>query len=423
MSLKDNDRIPAEGNRLANLAIHTKTEQAKREHSVQTAFAFFNETSDQLARSYKLLEDKVHQLNIDFHAVDAERAVESKRNTELEQRMKALLDFLPGGVIVLNARGVIIESNPAANSLLESVLHGRVWRHVIADCFAPKNDDGFEVSTKAGRRLSISTSSLGVEGQIILLTDQTETRQLQEHLSRSERLSAMGKMVSALAHQIRTPLSAAMLYAGHLCDSELDSEMHARFSKKCLSRLQHMEKQVRDMMLFVKSELPLNDVITARDLERELKAAAEVAIHAGGCHSHWVNHDPNLLIKCHQEALVSSLMNLINNAIQSSDQKVKLRVCFAAVAASHNKCLRISIQDNGNGMSEETLNRVQEAFTTTKVQGTGLGLSVMRSVAKAHGAEFSLRSIEGKGSVAFVDIPIATHDKEINLTSVQTESK
>ena len=77
---------------------------------------------------------------------------------------------------------------------------------------------------KSGRRVSISTRSLDQEiGQIILITDQTETRRLQGELSREQRLSALGKTVSALAHQIRTPLSAATLYASHLFEKDLTS--------------------------------------------------------------------------------------------------------------------------------------------------------------------------------------------------------
>jgi len=74
-------------------------------------------------------------------------------------------------------------------------------------CFSPRDDDGHEVSNHQGKRISIATRSLDKDGQIILLTDQTETRQLQANLSRHERLSALGKMVSTLAHQVRTPLS------------------------------------------------------------------------------------------------------------------------------------------------------------------------------------------------------------------------
>jgi len=389
---------------LSSNALPQKEEQVSRQQSLEAAFAFFNETSEQLATSYRALESKVQQLSQELDTSEAKRFEENKKNSALEQRMRALLDFLPGGVIVLNSRGVIVESNPTAQDLLGTELNGKVWRHVITESFAPKNDDGLEVSTKNGRRLSISTSSLGEDGQILLLTDQTQTRQLQDQLSRNERLSAMGKMVSALAHQIRTPLSAAILYAGNLANGSFEPDVQQRFAEKCLGRLRHMEKQVRDMMLFVKSELPLNDIISIQQLEMELKAAAEVALSSPNCQCRWVNEALDLEIKCHKEALVSSLMNLINNAIQSSSTKVDIRVYFARCSGNPERLL-LKVEDNGDGMDENTMQKIQQMFTTTKSQGTGLGLSVVKTVAKAHGAEFSLESEKGIGTTAIFSIP------------------
>ena len=391
--------------RHTNAALADSTFDDKRE-SLTAAFAFFNETSQQLAHSYELLEQRVQLLSSELDKVAEEKEQEHRKKQKIASQMRALLNFLPGGVIVLDSKGYILEANPAAQQLLDIPLEGRLWREAITECFAPKNDDGLEVSTRNGKRISIATSSLGNDGQIILLTDQTETRRLQEHLSRSERLSAMGKMVSALAHQIRTPLSAAMLYAGHLCNSELVPEKRTQFSKKLYSRLQHMEKQVRDMMLFVKSELPLNDVVSLSDLELGLREAAEVALHTTDSACQWTNTHPTLGIKCHREALISAIMNLINNGIQACDGSPKLSVEITCIEKDAKRFAQISVVDFGEGIDTGELDRSQEMFVTTKAQGTGLGLSVVQSVARAHGGTFELHSQRGKGSQARIEIPI-----------------
>ncbi len=391
--------------RHTNAALADSTFDDKRE-SLTAAFAFFNETSQQLAHSYELLEQRVQLLSSELDKVAEEKEQEHRKKQKIASQMRALLNFLPGGVIVLDSKGYILEANPAAQQLLDIPLEGRLWREAITECFAPKNDDGLEVSTRNGKRISIATSSLGNDGQIILLTDQTETRRLQEHLSRSERLSAMGKMVSALAHQIRTPLSAAMLYAGHLCNGELVPEKRTQFSKKLYSRLQHMEKQVRDMMLFVKSELPLNDVVSLSDLELGLREAAEVALHTTDSACQWTNTHPTLGIKCHREALISAIMNLINNGIQACDGSPKLSVEITCIEKDAKRFAQISVVDFGEGIDTGELDRSQEMFVTTKAQGTGLGLSVVQSVARAHGGTFELHSQRGKGSQARIEIPI-----------------
>jgi len=374
--------------------------------SLTAAFEFFNETSEQLTNSYQLLERRVQQLTDELDQVAAEKEQADENKQLVEGRMQALLNFLPGGVIVLDARGYILEANPAAKQLLDSGLEGMLWRDVIQQCFAPKNDDGLEVSTNAGKRVSIATSSLGNDGQIILLTDQTETRKVQETLSRNERLSAMGKMVSALAHQIRTPLSAALLYSGHLCNPEISSDKKDVFSKKVLGRLQHMEKQVRDMMLFVKSELPLNDIISLADLEIGLREASEVALMTSNVVCQWHNRYPNRQIKCHREALISALMNLINNGVQACDTAPKITITFDCFLRDEREYVRVSIVDDGVGIEETKLADAQQIFVTTKAQGTGLGISVVQSVTRAHGGSFSLRSVVNKGTDASIEIPI-----------------
>ena len=118
--------------------------------------------------------------------------------------MGQLYNELPSGLIVIDGNGVVEQANRVAVSLLGEPLQGLLWRHIIDRSFAPKNDDGHEISLKNGRRIQLSISSLeGRPGQLILLTDLTDTRLLQEHVAKLQRLSSLGKMVASLAHQIR----------------------------------------------------------------------------------------------------------------------------------------------------------------------------------------------------------------------------
>jgi two-component system sensor histidine kinase FlrB len=246
--------------------------------------------------------------------VSAKRLEELAAKENIAVRLEGLLKVLPGGVIVLDARGLIAEANPAAKEMLGEPLEGLRWLDIIQRSFCPREDDGHEISTNDGRRVSIATRSLAEDGQIILLTDQTETRRLQSELSRHERLSALGRMVSALAHQIRTPLSAAMLYAGHLCDGQLAEDKRQNFSEKLLRRLNHMERQVQDMLVFVKGDMPLNDEITCAELQQGIEEETEVLLSSHGVSCSWRNSCPTHLLRCHKDALIGAVLNLINNA-------------------------------------------------------------------------------------------------------------
>lgn len=371
---------------------------------LHAAFALFNQMSQQLSDSYQHLESRVADLTAELHAVSAKRLEELAEKENIAVRLESLLKVLPGGVIVLDARGRIAEANPAATDMLGEPLTGLRWLDVIQRSFCPREDDGHEISTKDGRRVSIATRSLAEDGQIILLTDQTETRRLQSELSRHERLSALGRMVSALAHQIRTPLSAAMLYAGHLCGGELSADKRQDFSEKLLRRLNHMERQVQDMLVFVKGDMPLNDEITCAELQQGIEEETEMLLTTQGVSCTWRNSCPTHLLRCHKDALIGAVLNLINNAVQAGGPSVRLGISMNITASGD---LNLAVVDNGPGIGAELLSTVKDVFVTTKAQGTGLGLSVVDTVAERHGGKFVLQSQPGQGTCAQLLLPLA----------------
>ncbi|MFA7553478.1 MAG: ATP-binding protein [Spongiibacteraceae bacterium] len=392
---------------------------ARSREELMSAFEVFNSVSAQLAETYQEMEQRVGSLNQELHQVAEQRLQELKEKERITQRLESLLNLLPAGVVVLDSTGLVTECNPAALDFLGEPLLGEVWRDVISRCFAPQLDDGHEISLKDGRRISMVTRSLeGGPGQLILLTDLTETRELQRRLDRHRRLSEMGRMMSSLAHQIRTPLSAAMLYAGHLCESELTPEQNQRFSEKILSRLQHLDQQVKDMLIFVKGDVKLTGSIALKELFSELEAAMEVAVQSNQSSYRIDNPCGEVLIQCNRESMVGALMNLINNAIQSKSAAVELNITAELITPEQ---LQIRIADNGDGINEQVLKNLQEPFFTTKSQGTGLGLMVVRSVVLAHHGQFELRSRPGVGTTAVLTLPVMVADNRITGSSALAE--
>jgi two-component system sensor histidine kinase FlrB len=365
----------------------------------------FNQLSNQLADSYQHLEQRVMDLTDELDTVSEQRIDELQAKEQLAQRLEVLINVLPGGVIVLDKHGFIIESNPTAESLLEPGLQGRKWRKVIQACIVPKNDDGHEVSNRQGKRISIVTRSLGAEGQIILLTDQTETRNLQAELSRNDRLSALGKMVSTLAHQVRTPLSSAMLYANHLCRGDISLSQRDEFSHKLVNRLHYMERQVRDMLLCVKGDVPITDTVSVSQLQKTLAESIEMPIKAYGAHCKWETlvADDSCAIQCNLDAMCGALLNLVNNSLQACKEPAEITIRFEC----KDQNLSISILDNGSGIEQAVEPQLKTMFFTTKAQGTGIGLSVVRIVAQSHGGEFYLSNRPQGGTCACITLPLS----------------
>ncbi len=367
---------------------------------LEQSLALVRDISGQLGES-EGMQARVAELQDQLAESAAQRLQELDEKERLANRLQSLLDLLPGGVIVIDGQGRVREANPVALDLLGAPLEGALWREVIARSFSPRSDDGHEISLKDGRRVSIATRSLNIEpGQLVLLTDLTETRRLQEQLARHERLSAIGRMVASLAHQIRTPLSSALLYASHLEQGGLSAEHQQRFAGRLKDRLNELEHQVRDMLVFARGDLPLEDRLTPAELLAALRVAAETQLE--GIAVRWQCDAHSGALLCNRDTLVGALLNLVENALQAATGDTRLKIHLF----SRGALLRLSISDNGAGIDAATLARVGEPFFTTRATGTGLGLAVVNSVARAHSGALALRSRPGRGTCATLQLPL-----------------
>lgn len=373
----------------------------QEDEAVDSALELFNRMSRQITDSYRTLESRVNQLSGELSQESMQRQQELEQKEQLADRLSTLLKALPAGVVVLDSQGVVTQTNPAAIALLGEPLDGERWVDVIHRCFAPRRDDGHEVSLKDGRRVSIEIRTMENQpGQLILLTDQTETRQLQSQLAHAQRLSAMGKMVASLAHQIRTPLSAAILYGGHLSQEDLDEEMRQRCASRLMSRLTHLEQQVRDMLIFARGETRLAEELSAATLVSALDSAVEGMKLNADTRVSMVNEvADDCRLMCNRDALVGACTNLVNNSLEAGASNVAVQV------VSEGSELVIRVLDNGPGFPASEASRLLEAFYTTKSHGTGLGLAVVQAVVKAHQGHFHIEALEQGGAVATLRLP------------------
>lgn len=304
-------------------------------------------------------------------------------------RLTHLVDELPSGVVMVDTSGVITSSNQAAIDMLGEPLIGEYWFDVIRRSFAPKDDDGYEVSLADGRRVKLSICPLEDHmGQLIVVTDLTETRLMQERISHMQRLSALGKMVASLAHQVRTPLSAALLYASNLGRENLPSVSKTKFHSKLMSRLDDIGQQVNNMLLFARSGgNEVVETISLQQLLTEVKHGAEAMISQQAVDVAVNLPDPDVLIQGNKSALASAIQNLIHNSLQAIVEgnliDGVIRIGAFCDEQDPEKVI-IRVEDNGSGMEKNVRDKVFEPFYTTKSHGTGLGLAVVKAVAHAH---------------------------------------
>ncbi|GAA0853655.1 sensor histidine kinase [Aliiglaciecola litoralis] len=353
------------------------------------------------------------QATTDF--AHTELADQERRNTtqvsrrEFEQlksqatRLEHLLQVMPAGVVVVNGRGIVKQANAVARDLLGEPLEGQLWRNIISRSFKPQADDGHEVSLHDGRKVKLSITPLNEEpGQLIVLTDLTETRQLQQRISHMQRLSSLGKTVASVVHQIRTPLSAAILYASNLASHKLTDQARERFSEKLTHRLKELESQVNDMLLFAKSgEQQVVQSIEVNQLLEQVAAASENMLSQADASLSLKLSDQPLTVIGNQPALLGAIQNLIHNAIQAQPQcQIELGCEYA------DNGVHISVKDNGPGVDPSTMHRLFEPFFTSKSHGTGLGLAVVATVAKSHTGSVRVHNMEGQGACFTLQLPL-----------------
>lgn len=385
----------------------SRTKPSSRQEQLARAFREFEHASADLTAQYRQLESQVADLTAELATARSTGQQQAEENSRLASRLEHLLNGLPAGVVVLDGNGTVQECNPVACELLGESLGGERWRDVVERAFAPRVDDGHDMSLVSGRRVSIATEAMrGEPGQILVLTDVTETRRLQQQLEHHRRLSAKTEVAAALAHQIRTPLSAAMLYASSLTATGLEEARHRGFAEKLLGRLRHLEALVDDMLLFARGGGVLDaeagsmaDLLTA--LVREVETCPEVRV--GTFLLRIDNQAPGAEIRCNRTALLSALQNLVGNAIQACAGRGELDI---RVRMAGTTCVQIEFVDNGPGVPEAIRESLFEPFVTSRSQGTGLGLAVVQAVISGHGGDINLATDGGKGAHFLVRLPV-----------------
>lgn len=221
-------------------------------------------------------------------------------------------------------------------------------------------------------------------------------------LARRERLSALGEMAAKLAHQLRTPLAAALLYVGHLTRPSLDEADRLRFATKAMDRLRYLERLIADMLAFVRgaqgmrSRFPVGGLLAdLRQLFEPQAAALEVVVE-------FVDEVGDLEITADRQALAGALTSLLENALQASRPGGRVRLTARADAGPF---VMFSVEDEGEGIAEAERARVFEPFYTTRAEGSGLGLAIVKQVADAHGGWVELASNPGEGSRFTMFVP------------------
>jgi two-component system sensor histidine kinase FlrB len=398
------------------------------------AFDTFNLVSSQLEASYSSLESRMTELRAELHSARAERRAANADNRVLEQRITGILDALPGGVVVIDRDGRVTNANPRAQRWLPGLEPGVTWTAICSELFEDEFSDHGDLVLRSGQRFIVTQEQVAGSEHIILLTDVTEQRQVDEVLARHRRLAGFGDMLATLAHQMRTPITAALLYATNARSAACAPAQRDDLLEKATRCLRDLETLISDMLTFARGNSSHGERLI--DIAELLSEVERTVIPLKGESQTLTVTLPDASVRVlgNPRVLASAIENLVVNAFQSAGRDAVVRVSTQVVHgrnpqsgaasasdarrqfadSSVNKTARrvvcIEVQDNGPGVPKGDEDRIFEPFFSGRSDGTGLGLAAARSIIHAHGGSLVL-SPEPEGGACFkVTLPMPDND-------------
>ncbi|NBP38448.1 MAG: sensor histidine kinase [Betaproteobacteria bacterium] len=372
----------------------------KSAEELEAAFLHFVDATRELETSQQRLSQEIYRLTEDLAKSNKDLKLQIEAKGRLAEELSVLLAALPTGVIIVRD-GVVYACNEISKHLASDLKVGLPWelpRHwtVLDDAHFRANDGRQERVIRTEHR------NLPSDRELILLHDVTATFRAREAIEREAKLAAMGRMAAEIAHQLRTPLATATLYASHLSRESLDSEKRTSFAKQLGRQLAGLESLVSRMMSFLRNQQSTRQVISVGELIEDCRQAIgplfiekNVALMVeiqGGEH----------LLSVQLEQLKGGIISLLENALQvsSSGQAVQLEAQVKMLR------LNIVIRDEGQGIPRAILERLFEPFSTDKPGGTGLGLSIAKAAIEAHRGELHASNRDNLGAEFQIVLPV-----------------
>ena len=369
--------------------------------SVPELDSALDRATQELNTSYVDLAERVQHLTTELHQSRGQLVRELADKEAIFQRLSALVQALPGGILLVDRQGVIRDANPRAIELVGEPLIGELWATV------EERSVHLRLSCAEGggrRHVSVSGQPLGSSGErLILITDTTALHESQQLESQKKRLMAMGEMAARLAHQIRTPIASTSLYLAQLARDDIAAQRREDICKNLSTSLQHVEGTIDSMLGFIRGEPRGLEPPFLQDVLLDLEALIRNGQGLDAQQLMITPIDRSVRIRGKREDLVGALSNLVCNAIQASDEAPKIQISVNAIDARR---IQIRVRDQGPGIDETHLPHIFDPFYTTRAAGTGLGLAVVAMTVNQHGGDISARNHPAGGAEFFMSLPM-----------------
>jgi two-component system sensor histidine kinase HydH len=339
-----------------------------------------------------------------------------------------IVTHLPVGLIATDAEGRLAFFNAAAEritgvdlaaladapagdnlpanlcGLQDALTRGETILEEEMTCQRP-GGDALPVSVSA---VPIANAAGDAVGQVFILRDLGEVRQLQEEVRRQEKLAALGGLAAGVAHEIRNPLSSikalATFFAGQFAHGSEGREAAAVMTQE----VDRLNRAITELLEFarptdVKPQAAEIPPLIERSLQLVRQDAAERDIRietriGDNLCPVWI--DPDRFAQC--------LLNLYLNAIEAMETGGRLTV---ACRSDQGREIEVAVSDTGPGIDPEHRRQIFDPYFTTKTKGTGLGLAIVHKIVEALDGRLVVESTPGRGSRFVMRMPCRTPEE------------
>lgn len=314
--------------------------------------------------------------------------------------------------LILNESGELIYATKSIESLLgynQYEIKGVYWKNLLNEEEAnllerklhkqTNKKQSFKINIRhkneryiwcegiIGRELDYSSNDSYF---LCTLKDISEKKEVEEMMIRSEKMSIAGQLAAGVAHEIRNPLTAIK---GFLQLLQAGISKKEEYYKIMIDEIEKMES-ITSEMLFISKPLTdhqqkesvtqmVDDILILLRAQAKLKDVELL-----------FQESKDSFIYCDKSQVKQVLLNIIKNAIEAMDAPGKIQINHTTT----ENYVKINIMDEGQGIPEEIIHKLDEPFFTTKENGTGLGLMITKQILKQHNAVMKISQNNHKGS-------------------------
>lgn len=234
-----------------------------------------------------------------------------------------------------------------------------------------------------------------------------KNKELEASLAQQGKMASLGVLSSGVAHEINNPLGVILGYAGYLEKKIPEDDPNYSFIHEIKRESKRCKKIVQDLLSYARTPKP---VLVLTDLNRLLRQIINFAgNHTDLCQVDIVqDFSQNLpMVSADGDQIRQVAINLLLNAGSAMPEGGEIRV---KTRLTEDHFFQVEFSDNGEGISEDNLERIFEPFFTTKTRGTGLGLAITKQIIDMHQGEIFIDSEVGKGTRVIIRLPLVREE-------------